>query len=139
MRASMSTNASAAPAMSPRSQLGLHQDTEQGGGPHPVLAHQAQAPAGGGAGQVVVAASQVQPGGGEQRLHVVVAAQQQRLGLGQPALEDPQLGQGDRGVPVDAGHDLLELCQRPDEQVLGLAATGRGGRTACPGRCRSGC
>ena len=65
----------------------------------------------------------MQAGGREQGLHVIVAAEQEGLGLGQPALPDPQLGQCDRRVPGRAREDLLELVQGPHEQVLGLPPT----------------
>ena len=69
----------------------------------------------------MVAPRQIEPGGGNQRLEVVVAPEQQGLGLGEPALEDPQLGQGDHRVPPGTGHDLLDGGERLVQDVLGLA------------------
>ena len=97
VRASRSADAAAAASTVAPPELGLDQHAEQVRGSHPVVGDEAQAPAGGGPGQVEVALGQVQPGGREQGLHEVVPAEQQRLGLGQPALADPEVGEGDRG------------------------------------------
>ncbi len=93
-------------------QLDVDQHGEQFGGSQPVVTHRPQAPDRRGPGQVVVTPSQVEPGGGQQGLEVTLLAQQQHLGVGQAALADAQLGQGDGRVPARHVHDVLELADR---------------------------
>lgn len=102
-------------------QFGLDQHAEEGRGSHAVVGHGPQPAAGRRRRQLVVLPGQVQPSRRRQRLEMVVAAEQQRLGLRQPALEDAQLGQGDRRVPAVAGHDPLDVVHGVGEDALGLA------------------
>ena len=112
----------AASSTSPRRELGLDQHAEQRGGTHPVVAHEPQPAAGAAPGQVEVAAGEVEPRGRQQRLHVVVAAEQQCLGLGEPALAGcaarPARSAGARRCPAST---CLEVGVGPGQHALGLA------------------
>ena len=102
-------------------ELGLHHDGEQLRHPETVGRHQPQPAAGRGARQVEVAALQQQPGRRQQGMDAVVPAQQQRLCLVEPPLEQAQLGQRDRRVVGRAGHDLEDEVVGAHEHLLGLA------------------
>ena len=89
-------------------------------------------------GEVVVAAGEVQAGGGQQRLHRLVLAEQQGLGLGEPALADAQVGEGDVGMPARPLASRPRTRPWPGRGRPRPRSSARARSAAWPARCRSG-
>ena len=127
-----------AASRSPAASSASTSDGEQLDRSQPVVAHAAQPAPGRGARQVVVAAGQVQAGRRQERLHRLVLAEQQRLGVGQAALADAQVGEGDGGMPARDPSTASKSAMARSEDRLGLAPAAELHRAAWPARCRSG-
>ena len=115
-----SSQSSRAAASSPEREVGFDGEGEQLDGPQAVVSEHPQPATGGGTGQLGIAPLQVQPGRREERLEGLVLPDQQHLGFGQAALADPQVGEGDGGVPAGHGHGRFEIGDRAGEDGFGV-------------------
>jgi hypothetical protein len=101
-------------------QLDLDQHGKELARPQTVVADGPQPPRRRGPGQLEVAPGEVQASGRQQGLDVTLLPQQEHLGLGQPTLPDPQLGEGDGRVPARHPHGILEVPDGAGEHLLRL-------------------
>ena len=104
----------------PQRQRGLDGDGQQFDGAQAIGAEHAEPASGGGTGQLGVASLQVQLRRWQERLERLLLPEQQLLGLGQTALADPQVGQGDGRVPARHLHGRFEVGLRAGEHGFGV-------------------
>jgi hypothetical protein len=102
-------------------ELDVDQHSEQLDRPQPVLGDEAQRPPGGGPGEIDVPSGEVEPSRRQEAVHRLVLAEEQGFGVGQPALTDAQVGEGEIGMPAGDAHQRLEVGLRPRQHRLGLA------------------